>query len=160
MSKYIVASLTVALALPAASAQAQPKPPVAQFWMDVATSNMSIPGMDDMDSGAGGMMGGFFGGTKMGGGAPGQWLDTALYTRLKPSGAEGTHAIHQAPAQRIRCAPRISQARGWSRTRNVPILRSESDRALGWQTHSNAKPASKPPGGFRASPRTRPQWRF
>ena len=96
MSKYIVASLTVALALPAASAQAQPKPPVAQFLMDVATSNMSIPGMDDMDSGAGGMMGGFFGGTKMGGGAPGQWLDTALYTRLKPSGAEGTHAIPPA----------------------------------------------------------------
>lgn len=31
--------------------------------------------------------------------------------------AEGTHAIHQAPAQRIRCAPRITQARGWSRTR-------------------------------------------
>ncbi len=93
MSKYIVASLTVALALPAVSAQAQTKPPVAQFWMDVATSNMSIPGMDDMDSGAGGMMGGFFGGTKMGGGAPGQWLDTALHTRLKPSGSDGTHAI-------------------------------------------------------------------
>lgn len=96
MSKYILASLTVALALPAATAQAQNKPPVAQFWMDVATSNMSIPGMDDMDSGAGGMMGGLFGGTKMGGGAPGQWLDTALHTRLKPSGTEGTHAIPPA----------------------------------------------------------------
>lgn len=93
MSKYFVASLTVALALPAATVQAQTKPPVAQFWMDVATSNMSIPGMDDMESGAGSMMGGFFGGTKMGGGAPGQWLDTALHTRLKPSGTDGTHAI-------------------------------------------------------------------
>jgi hypothetical protein len=61
--------------------------------MDVATSSMSIPGMDDMESGAGGMLGGFFGGTKMGGGSPGQWLDTALYTRQKPSGTEGSHAI-------------------------------------------------------------------
>lgn len=94
MSKNLTAtSLATALLLPAMTALAQTKPPIAQFWMDVATNNMSIPGMGDMDTGAGSMFGGFFGGTKMGGGSPGQWLDTALHTRLKPSGTEGTHAI-------------------------------------------------------------------
>lgn len=75
---------------------AQGKPPAAQFWMDVATHNMSIPGMGDGDSGMGGMFGGFFGGTKMAGGTPGQWLDTALHTRQKPAGSEGNHAIPPA----------------------------------------------------------------
>ena len=93
MPNRTAAALAAALALPAATALAQTKPPIAQFWMDVATNNMSIPGMGDMDSGAGGMFGGFFGGTKMAGGSPGQWLDTALHTRQKPSGTEGTHAI-------------------------------------------------------------------
>ncbi len=93
MTTRLAASLSLVLVLPAASALAQSKPPIAQFWMDVATNSMSIPGMGDMDSGAGGMFGGFFGGTKMGGGAPGLWLDTALHTRLKASGAEGSHAI-------------------------------------------------------------------
>jgi len=93
MSKSMTASLTTLLLLPAMSALAQSKPPIAQFWMDVATSNMSIPGMSDSESGMGGMMGGFFGGTKIGGGAPGQWLDSALHTRRKPNGTEGTHAI-------------------------------------------------------------------
>jgi hypothetical protein len=37
--------------------------------------------------------GGFFGGTKMAGGSPGKWLDTALYTRNKPAGTLGSHAI-------------------------------------------------------------------
>ena len=85
-----------ALLLPVAAAHAQTKLPVAQFWMDVATSSMSIPGMSDADMGAASMFGGFFGGTKMAGGAPGQWLDTALYTRQKPGGTEGTHAIPPA----------------------------------------------------------------
>jgi len=73
-------------------AHAQNKPPVAQFWMDVATHSLSIPGMEDMPPGMGGMMGGFFGSARQGG-APGQWLDEALYTRLKPAGTEGNHAI-------------------------------------------------------------------
>lgn len=95
MSARISIVLASALALPAATALAQTKPPVAQFWMDVATSSMSIPGMEGMEGmeSGGGMFGGFFGGTKMGGAAPGQWLDTALYTRNKPNGTEGTHAI-------------------------------------------------------------------
>ncbi|MEI7431663.1 MAG: hypothetical protein WCL27_14505 [Betaproteobacteria bacterium] len=93
MSKSIAVSMTTLLLLPTMTALAQSKPPVAQFWMDVATSSMSIPGMGDSEGGMGGMMGGFFGGTKMGGGSPGQWLDSALHTRQKPNGTEGTHAI-------------------------------------------------------------------
>jgi hypothetical protein len=66
--------------------------------MDAATHSMSIPGMGDMeDMGGMGMMGGgFFGGAKMPGGAPGRWLDSALHTRNKPAGTEGTHAIPAA----------------------------------------------------------------
>ena len=93
MSIRIATSVTAGLLLIAGTAFAQSKPPVAQFWMDVATNSMSIPGMEDADTGAGGMFGGFFGGTKMGGGSPGQWLDTALYTRNKRAGTEGAHAI-------------------------------------------------------------------
>jgi hypothetical protein len=90
---------TVAVALAAASAQAQSrgasaKPPIANYWMDVATVNVSIPGVEEMADMplVGSMMGNFFGGSKLGV-VPGKWLDLALYTRLKPSGTEGTHAI-------------------------------------------------------------------
>jgi len=93
MPTRTTAALAAALTLPALTALAQTKAPVAQFWMDVATNSMSVPGMGDMESGMGGLLGGFFGGTKMAGGSPGQWLDTALYTRNKPDGTEGTHAI-------------------------------------------------------------------
>lgn len=85
--------MTAMLVLPASVALGQTKPSVAHFWADVATHSMSIPGMDDMDEGSMGMFGGFFGGTKNAGGAPGKWLDTALHTRNKPSGTLGSHAI-------------------------------------------------------------------
>jgi hypothetical protein len=89
-----------ALAVSATGAIAQVKPPIAQFWMDAATTSMSVPGMEDMESGPagalGGMLGGFFGATKMGVGTPGKWLDTAIHTRNKPSGTEGTHSIPPA----------------------------------------------------------------
>ena len=76
-------------------ATAQSRPPVAQFWADVATHNLSVPGMGEMgDMGMPG--GGFFGATKMGGGAPGKWLDTALFTRNAPGGSRATHAIPPA----------------------------------------------------------------
>lgn len=89
-------ALSVALTLPAAGAQAQTKPPIAQFWIDVATINLSIPGMGEMEGSPLGMFGGFFGATKLGGGEPGKWLDSALYTRNKPAGTEGVHAIPPA----------------------------------------------------------------
>ena len=88
--------MTAMLVLPASVTLGQTKPPVAHFWADVATHSMSIPGMDDMDEGSMGMFGGFFGGTKNAGGAPGKWLDTALHTRNKPSGTLGSHAIPPA----------------------------------------------------------------
>lgn len=77
------------------------KPPVAQYWMDVAT--ISMAGMDDMpDIGAAGnLMGGMTGIPGMGGvsfGAtrgmmPGRWLDLAVRTQRKPAGTEAVQAI-------------------------------------------------------------------
>lgn len=94
MSVRPAAVLAAALVVPAVAAHAQTKPPAAQFWMDVATHSLSIPGVSDADMAmANSFGGGFFGGTKAAGGSPGQWLDTALYTRLKPNGTDGTHAI-------------------------------------------------------------------
>lgn len=97
MKQHSLAALAVALTLPVTGAQAQTKPPVAQFWMDVATINMSIPGMGDMESSPLGLFGGaIFGTARTGVGEPGKWLDTALHTRNKPAGTEGTHAIPPA----------------------------------------------------------------
>ncbi|MBA3059268.1 MAG: hypothetical protein KJ614_08340 [Gammaproteobacteria bacterium] len=80
------------------------KPPLAQYWMDVAT--MSMAGMDEMPdmpdmSALGGMMGGMTGMPGMGGvsfGAthgmmPGRWLDLAVVTQRKPAGTEATQTI-------------------------------------------------------------------
>ena len=77
------------------------KPPVAQYWMDVAT--VSMAGMDDMPTlgGMGGILGGMTGGPGMGGtnfGAthammPGRWLDLAVVTQRKPAGTEATQTI-------------------------------------------------------------------
>jgi len=90
--QHVLFSILVLGTCGALSVHAQTKPPVAQFWMDVATHSLSIPGMEDMPPGMGNMMGGFFGSARQGA-APGQWLDEALYTRLKPAGTEGSHAI-------------------------------------------------------------------
>ena len=133
MSTRIAAALASILVLPAVTALAQTKAPVAQFWMDVATNSMSIPGMGDMESGEGAMLGGMFGGTKMGGGAPGQWLDTALYTRRKASGTEGTHAI--PPGLRLgNSLPLIPVARCPSR--QTPKVLAAFFPALATLTHA------------------------
>jgi hypothetical protein len=101
------------LAIPIA-ALAQPKtqqvvkPPIAQYWMDVATNAINIPGMPDMDAlidktletplpfGLD-MLGvaqfknrPTFGNTKA---SPGRWADMALVTQKKPEGTEATQAI-------------------------------------------------------------------
>ena len=62
--------------------------------MDVATVNVSIPGVEEATEMPliGGMIGNFFGGSKLGM-VPGKWLDLALYTRQKPAGTSGNHAI-------------------------------------------------------------------
>lgn len=82
------------------------KPPIAQYWMDVAT--LSMAGMDDMpDMGALGGLGGLSGlfggqaGTRAAGPGfgqtrgmmPGRWLDLAVYTQQKPAGTQATQAI-------------------------------------------------------------------
>lgn len=82
------------------------KPPIAQYWMDVAT--ISMAGLDDLpDMGAlGGMMGGMTGMPGMGGvsfGAtrgmmPGRWLDLAVRTQRKPAGTQATQAIPEGQA--------------------------------------------------------------
>jgi hypothetical protein len=93
----IALAVTLALAAPFALAQSKAAPaktPIANYWMDVATVNVSIPGVEeaaDMPL-VGGMIGNFFGGSKLGM-VPGKWLDLALYTRQKPAGTSGTHAI-------------------------------------------------------------------
>ncbi len=74
------------------------KPPIAQYWMDVAT--VSMAGMDEMpEMGAlGGLLGGMagMGGVSFGatrGMMPGRWLDLAVTTQRKPEGTEATQTI-------------------------------------------------------------------
>lgn len=76
------------------------KPPLAQVWIDVATSaGMAIPGM-----GAGGanpmaMLGGLFGGGgrnafgNTAAGPEGNWLDVTLATRINPNLESATQAV-------------------------------------------------------------------
>lgn len=131
MKQHSLAALAAALTLPAAVAQAQTKPPIAQFWMDVATINMSIPGMGDMESGAMGLFGGaMFGMAKMGVGEPGKWLDTALHTRNKPAGTEGTHAIPPA----LTMGPSLPL---------LPVQRKPAERGEPGETDAPEKPKGK-----------------
>ncbi|MBL8540543.1 MAG: hypothetical protein JNK68_09240 [Betaproteobacteria bacterium] len=71
-------------------AAADTKAPQAQYWVDVATNNSSIPGMP---GGLGGIVGSMMG---MAGG-PQQSLNLWLYSRnAKPASPEATHDIPQA----------------------------------------------------------------
>lgn len=97
-------SITIALCMGATAfgavsgVNAQSRGPAAQYWIDLSTSSMSIPGMPEDNSMAGGLPGGMMGGGNafggsMGMGSHGQWLNAELYVRAHPSGTEGTHAI-------------------------------------------------------------------
>src|SRR5450830_1701248 len=130
-----VSPLTLALACaalaPGVNAWAQTqvvKPPIAQYWMDVAT--LSMAGMDEMpdvpDMGAlGGMMGGMTGMPGMSGvsfGAtrgmmPGRWLDLAVVTKRKPEGTVATQTIppRQNMGASLTLLPVEPQARTQSR---------------------------------------------
>lgn len=93
----LACAVSLAIAMAPALAQskgATARTPIANYWMDVATVNLSMPGAEEMADTPflGNMMGNFFGGSKLGM-MPGKWLDLALYTRQKPAGTEGTHAI-------------------------------------------------------------------
>ena len=103
-SRTALATALATLCTSGVWAQAQVvKPPIAQYWMDVAT--LSMAGMDDMpDMGAMGGLGGLFGGPpgakptgpgfgQTRGMMPGRWLDLAVYTQQKPAGTQATQAI-------------------------------------------------------------------
>jgi len=114
------------IAAPAAFAQsapgAQPKTPIAQYWIDVATFNMM--GMDEMPELPPGMSAGMFGGMMGGTSAMGRdgrhakgvgnfgltkhagigrQIDVALYTQRKPGGTEAVHQV--PPAAGVGAAP-------------------------------------------------------
>ena len=123
------ASVAAVMLAMAGLAQAQNKAIEAQYWMDISTSSMSIPGMSDdmMESGMmSQMMGGnTFGSTKgpMGGMGPGKWLDTSLWVRARPAGIEGTHGI--PPELRLGptlplLPPRIERSRGGEGPDEIP----------------------------------------
>ncbi|GMV01973.1 MAG: hypothetical protein KJZ98_09230 [Burkholderiaceae bacterium] len=105
-----------------AAAQQVVKPPIAQYWIDVATHSMAgmpempeIPGMPGLP----GFMGGgaaagsnHYGNAR--GMAPGRWLDLALYTRNKPSGSQASHSIPPGMqmGERLPLVPLVAQPRG------------------------------------------------
>lgn len=90
-------SLTLCLSMAALAAHAQSRGPAAQYWIDVSTSNVSMPGMPEEGGMGGGLLGGLMGGNSfgrsMGMGDQGKLLDTELFVRAHSSGIEGTHAI-------------------------------------------------------------------
>ncbi len=106
-SPWLALVLPLLAPLPSAAQPKPPqqvvKPPVAQLWMDVATSTM--PGMPDL-SGMAGMpgIGGLFGGRGGAAGGnnafgntrsmmPGRYVDIAFVTQRKPAGTEVTQAV-------------------------------------------------------------------
>ena len=101
VAKVAISGIASAALLVCGGAQGQTqvvKPPIAQYWMDVAT--LSMAGMDEMpDMGAlGGLIGGMtgMGGVSFGatrGMMPGRWLDLAVTTQRKPEGTQATQAI-------------------------------------------------------------------
>jgi hypothetical protein len=85
MLRAALAGTLAALAVPA-GVMAQTKPPIAQYWVDVATQNMSIPGMEGVPAG---MIPGM-----PGGGGPQRALNLYLYsTQKQPPAPEATHDI-------------------------------------------------------------------
>jgi hypothetical protein len=98
----LASALLLALGSSPAHAQTQVvKPPVAQYWMDVATVRMAdmdeLPNLGALGGMAAGMMGmkgtgdNSFGATK--GLMPGRWLDIAVATQRKPAGTQATQTI-------------------------------------------------------------------
>ncbi|RJG05149.1 hypothetical protein D3870_03165 [Noviherbaspirillum cavernae] len=92
--------LTAAILLSATAfgAYAQSRGPAAQYWVDLSTSNVSMPGMPDEGSAGAGLLGGLMGGNAFGGSmgmgmSRGKWLDAELYVRANSNGVDGTHAI-------------------------------------------------------------------
>ncbi|RZI44676.1 hypothetical protein EGT07_04495 [Herbaspirillum sp. HC18] len=96
MKKAFRIAFTLCTAAAASVAHAQARGPAAQYWIDLSTSNFSMPGMPE-EGGATGLLGGLMGGNSFGGSmgmaGRGKAMDTELYVRAYPGGTEGTHAI-------------------------------------------------------------------
>lgn len=85
-TSLLATAALIALGSNASQAQTQVvKPPVAQYWMDVATVRMAD--MDELPS----VGEASFGATK--GMMPGRWLDMAVATQRKPAGTTATQTI-------------------------------------------------------------------
>ncbi|RJF99307.1 hypothetical protein [Noviherbaspirillum saxi] len=95
MSASTRTTLAICIAAASLSAHAQSRGPAAQYWVDLATTSFSIPGMPEEGGMGGGLLGGLMGNTGMpgAGGGRGKTLDAELFVRAKPAGVEGTHAI-------------------------------------------------------------------
>ncbi|MDR7307888.1 hypothetical protein [Rhodoferax saidenbachensis] len=102
--RHSLLATTVLMALGSNASHAQTqvvKPPVAQYWMDVATVRMAdmdeLPNLGTMGglaasmAGVKGMGDNSFGATK--GMMPGRWLDIAVTTQRKPAGTTATQTI-------------------------------------------------------------------
>ncbi len=98
----LASALLMALGSSPAISQTQVvRPPVAQYWMDVATVRMAdmdeLPALGAMGGLAASMAGvkgvgeANFGATK--GMVPGRWLDIAVATQRKPAGTQATQTI-------------------------------------------------------------------
>jgi len=93
--RLTAACLCVALVALSAQAQTQQtKPPISTYGVDVATRNMSIPGMP---SGAGGMMGGMAGMMMPGGMGAGPQKELWLGLRSTQKAAGASEARHDIP---------------------------------------------------------------
>jgi hypothetical protein len=84
-------------------AHAQSNKIQAQYWVDLATSSMTIPGMPEEGTpSGGGLLGGLMGnaiGNRMGaamGVSQGKTMNTELWVRARPAGVEASHAIPAA----------------------------------------------------------------
>lgn len=85
------------------NAHAQSNRIQAQYWVDLSTTSMTIPGMPEEGVPAGGgLLGNLMGnaiGSQMGaamGGGQGKSMNTELWVRARPAGVEGSHAIPAA----------------------------------------------------------------
>jgi hypothetical protein len=106
-TKYAPLPLLLATSLASLNAHAESNKIQAQYWVDLSTSSMTIPGMpEDGAAGGGGGGGGLLGnlignavGKRMSaamGVGQGKSMYTELWVRAKPAGVEGSHAIPPA----------------------------------------------------------------
>lgn len=85
------------------NAHAQSNKIQAQYWVDLSTTSMTIPGMPEEGAPAGGGLFGSMLGNAMGNGmggamgaGQGKSMNTELWVRARPSGVEASHAIPAA----------------------------------------------------------------